>query len=219
MTLITTAIFTTLILSIISGLIIAFVRFSVYSFIFGGIPIWGRFLLLGIIISIITAIVLIFEFKYVWITQLLQYVGIEKFESGSGDVDLPIPGLDETSRLSPGPAMSLSTEKLLSDFVPVQANSVALKAWSKIPSQTCLASDQGERLKPSRSYYQRTNNYMRTHPDDCSAPYHEMLGTFYAPTLGVGATLPSGLPLPGGLVECSDKVPVPKGWGGVGSIE
>jgi hypothetical protein len=170
-------------------------------------------------ISLIFLIGMIMEYKYKYITKTLKAMGVEQFESGSGNVDLPIPGFDETSHLSPGPALSLSTEKLLSDFVPVQDNSVALKAWSKIPSQTCLASDQGERLKPSRSYYQRTNNYMRTHPDDCSAPYHEMLGTFYAPTLGVGATLPSGLPLPGGLVECSDKAPVPKGWGGVGSIE
>jgi len=170
-------------------------------------------------LAIIFLVGMILEYKYHWITQVLQKIGLENFESGSGIVDMAPLGTEDSSRLSPGAALSLSTEKLLSDFIPVQSDQTAEDAWAKIPSQTCLATDQGETLKPSRSYYQRTNNYKRTHPDDCSAPFHEMLGTFYAPTLGVGATVPSGLPLPGGLVECNGPSPVPKGWGHVGSID
>jgi len=179
----------------------------------------GELLSTLIVLSIAFTVGMVLEFKYHYWTQFLQKVGIENFESGSGIVDMAPLGTEEPSRLSPGAAMSLSTEKLLSEFVPVQSDSNADAAWAKIPSQTCLATDQGEQLRPSRSYYQRTNNYKRTHPDDCSAPFHEMLGTFYAPTLGVGATAPSGLPLPGGLVECNGPAPVPKGWGGVGSLE
>jgi len=211
-------IITGIVVSIIAGVIIAFLRFSAFSLIFGGIPIYARIFLAAFILSAIAAIVLIFEFKYEWITKMLQYVGIERFESGSGIVDMPPSGTDDVSRLSPAAAMSLSSEKLLSDFVDVPTEQEAQAAWSKIPSQTCLASDQGEQLKPS-GYYQRTNNYKRTHPDDCSAPFHEMLGTFYKPTLGVGATVPSGMPLPGGIVECNAPAKVPKGWGGVGSLE
>jgi len=172
-----------------------------------------------IALSLVFLVGMILEYKYHWITQVLQKIGLENFESGSGEVDMAPLGTDDPSQLSPGAALSKSTEKLLSDFIPVQSDQTAEDAWAKIPSQTCLANDQGEKLKPSRSYYQRTNNYKRTHPDDCSAPFHEMLGTFYAPTLGVGATAPTGLPLPGGLVECNGPAPTPKGWGGVGSID
>ena len=112
-------------------------------------------------------------------------------------------GSNEKSKLSPGNAFSNSSEKLLSDFIPIQSDNEAQNAWSKIPSQTCLKHDDSEKLKPLANYYQRTNNYKRTHPDDCSAPFHEMLGTFYKPTLGVGQTIPSGLPLPGSIVSCN----------------
>jgi hypothetical protein len=112
-------------------------------------------------------------------------------------------GTNEQSKLSPGNAFSNSSEKLLSDFIPIQSDSEAQNAWSKIPSETCLKYDDGEKLKPLANYYQRTNNYIRTHPDDCSAPFHEMVGTFYKPTLGVGKTAPSGLPLPGSVVSCN----------------
>ena len=112
-------------------------------------------------------------------------------------------GFNETSKLSPGNAFSKSTEKLLSDYIPIQSNNEAENAWSRIPSQTCLKHDDGEKLKPLANYYQRTNNYKRTHPDDCSAPFHEMIGTFYKPTLGVGQTAPTGLPLPGSVVSCN----------------
>ena len=172
-----------------------------------------------VILSIVFIVAMVLEYKYHWITAILKGVGIEQFESGSGDVDMAPIGAEDPTRWSPGAAMSLSTEKLLSEFIPVPSDAEAGAAWSKIPSQTCLASDEGEALKPSRSYYQRTNNYKRTHPDDCSAPFHEMLGTFYKPMLGVGATAPSGLPLPGGLVTCGGGAPTPKGWGGVGSLD
>ena len=112
-------------------------------------------------------------------------------------------GSNEKSKLSPGNAFSNSSEKLLSDFIPIQSDNEAQNAWSKIPSQTCLKHDDSEKLKPLANYYQRTNNYKRTHPDDCSAPFHEMLGTFYKPTLGIGQTIPSGLPLPGSIVSCN----------------
>ena len=114
-------------------------------------------------------------------------------------------GTDSGSKLSPGNAFSNSSEKLLSDFIQTQSDNEAQNAWSKIPSQTCLKYDDSEKLKPLANYYQRTNNYKRTHPDDCSAPFHEMLGTFYKPTLGVGQTAPSGLSLPGSVVSCNGK--------------
>ena len=182
-------------------------------------PFLSQIVITTVVLSSIFILVMMLEYKYHYITQALQKIGLETFESGSGEIDRPPSGVEDRSQWNPGAALSESTEKLLSEFISPQPESEAESAWGKIPSQTCLAVDKGEAMKPSRNYRQRTNNYKRTHPDDCSAPFHEMLGTFYAPTLGVGATVPSGLPLPGGLVECNGPAPTPKGWGGVGSLD
>jgi hypothetical protein len=93
-------------------------------------------------------------------------------------------GMDATlPTTSPAPAMSVTSELLLSDRVPV-LNAAARRPMS---TERCFESDAGEPLKPTRNYAQRTNNYRRSHPDDCSAPYQELIGTFYAPATGVGA--------------------------------
>ncbi len=142
------------------------------------------------------------------INNNINNVDLNKFRTIQGFINPPIEtvyepsGKSESSTLSPGYSFSNSNEKLLSDFIPIQSDNEAQNAWSKIPSQTCLKHDDGEKLKPLANYHQRTNNYIRTNPDDCSAPFHEMLGTFYKPTLGVGQTAPSGIPLPGSVVSC-----------------
>lgn len=84
------------------------------------------------------------------------------------------------------PAMNAATELLLSDRVSVLSTEQARTQWGALTSQRCLAVDAGEPLKPVGSFAQRTNNYRRRHPDDCSAPRHELIGTFYAPVDGVG---------------------------------
>ncbi len=68
--------------------------------------------------------------------------------------------------------------------------------WGRMTSEKCFRYDMGEPLKKTRNFLQRTNNYSRSHPDSCSAPNHEFIGTFYRPHEGVGATPASGMPLP-----------------------
>lgn len=99
-------------------------------------------------------------------------------------------GDDEGSQLSPAIALSPLSEKLAG--VPTMSMEDAQKNWGKMTSETCYRTDIGETLKKTRNYDQRTNNYVRTHPDDCSAPNHEFLGTFYTPFEGVGRTPISG---------------------------
>lgn len=53
-------------------------------------------------------------------------------------------------------------------------------------SQRCFESDFQEQSNKVGSYVQRTNNYKRAGPDSCSAPVHELVGSFYEP-----ATLPT----------------------------
>ena len=167
-----------------------------------------------VLLSIVFLLALILEYKYKYIGNFAENSSnllnsLNPFSKIQGFTNPPIEetyepvGTSESSSLSPGYSFSNSNEKLLSDFVQTQSDNEAQNTWSKIPSQTCLKHDDGEKLKPLANYYQRTNNYKRSHPDDCSAPFHEMLGTFYAPTLGVGQTAPSGLPLPGSVVSCN----------------
>lgn len=168
-----------------------------------------------ILLSIVFVIALVLEYRYNYIGNFINQLKdvwssmTRPFEAqGFEDMGLspeiygPV-GKDEGSKLSPGDAFSTSNEKLLSDFLKVESDSTSQKNWAKISSQRCLKHDEGEQLKPLANYYQRTNNYMRTHPDDCSAPFHEMIGTFYEPEFGVGKTIPTGLPLPGSVVSCN----------------
>ncbi len=170
--------------------------------------------ILIIIFSALFILAIVVEYKYNLIGNMKDYTNnlllglnpfskIQGFENPVSDPMFDPYANNDYSKLSPGNAFSNSNEKLLSDYIPIQSNNEAENAWSRIPSETCLKHDDGEKLKPLANYYQRTNNYKRTHPDDCSAPFHEMLGTFYKPTLGVGQTAPSGLPLPGSVVSCN----------------
>lgn len=104
--------------------------------------------------------------------------------------------------LEGAPAKTVETEKLLTSdrLVPMGAEE-ADAAWGKLTSERCYRTDMGEVLKPTRNFLQRTNNYQRSHPDSCSAPNHEMIGTFYRPHEGVGATPATGLPYPKGATQ------------------
>jgi len=117
-----------------------------------------------------------------------------KYETSSDK--LPV-GASEPDGLSPGDAFSVSTEKLLSPHIQPLSVEAAEAGWDKTTSQVCYQTDAGEVLKKTRNFLQRTNNYPRSYPDDCSAPFHEFLGTFYAPaTGGIGQTPAAGTNYP-----------------------
>lgn len=101
------------------------------------------------------------------------------------------------STLEGAPVKNVTTEKLLTSdrLVPMTAEE-ADSYWGNFTSERCYRSDMGEVLKPTRNFLQRTNNYKRSHPDSCSAPNHEFVGTFYRPHEGVGATPAAGIPYP-----------------------
>lgn len=116
--------------------------------------------------------------------------GWEGFDDVSNSWFVPriVPGgYEEESSLSPAAAFSTNTETLVeSASLPAMDIKTARKNWAKMNSETCYRSDIGEALKKTRNFLQRTNNYPRTHPDSCSAPNHEFVGTFYTPFNGVG---------------------------------
>jgi hypothetical protein len=124
-----------------------------------------------------------------------SFFGGEGFANPAPTVVTELPGFPEN--LIGADANVVGNEKLLtSETLHPFSQEDAMQNWSRMTSEKCLRTDAGEVLKPVGSYLQRTNNYKRTHPDDCSAPNHEFVGTFYKPHEGVGASPASGLPLP-----------------------
>lgn len=148
---------------------------------------------------------------------VLAYVGEDKFKamesfiglSGGKDGWMPTASgrnpegtpVGVHSTLEGAPAKSVMGEKLITSdrLIPMDAEE-AMMAWGKLTSERCFRSDMGESLKKTRNYLQRTNNYQHSHPDSCSAPKHELIGTFYRPHEGIGATPASGLPYPKGAL-------------------
>jgi hypothetical protein len=55
----------------------------------------------------------------------------------------------------------------------------------------CGAQDESHILDLNGQYVQRTNNYRREYPDNCSAPLNEFVGAVYKP-VAIGAKVPCG---------------------------
>lgn len=110
---------------------------------------------------------------------------------------------EDSSGLSPGAAFDTTTETIIEN-AKLKAMSLqqARANWGEMTSEKCYRSDIGESLKKTRNYLQRTNNYERSHPDSCSAPNHEFVGTFYTPFDGVGRTPNSGGDYPPSTQYC-----------------
>jgi hypothetical protein len=146
---------------------------------------------------------------YTLFTQYTRRITTEGFHNGNNvSPALFVPnitpgGTDETSELSPGAAMSSTTETIVeSNKLQPMSIQQARANWGEMTSEKCYRSDIGESLKKTRNYLQRTNNYQRSHPDDCSAPNHEFVGTFYTPFDGVGRTPDSGGDYPPSTQYC-----------------
>jgi hypothetical protein len=73
---------------------------------------------------------------------------------------------------------------------------VALKDFMKVKSGltltsavSCSKADAARQGELGGQYVQRTNNYKRDYPDNCSAPLSEFVGSVYQP-LAVGSSVP-----------------------------
>lgn len=54
----------------------------------------------------------------------------------------------------------------------------------------CAGVDKARQLELGGQYVQRTNNYRRTYPDNCSSPLSDFVGAIYKPVDAVGETVP-----------------------------
>jgi hypothetical protein len=121
----------------------------------------------------------------------LYAMTIQGFKSGSGSskerfmdyITAPTqPGLDGTDvNLAAFPE---GQQGLLVDCMTAKVGLSALGAGE------CAAGDHARQLELGGQYVQRTNNYRRSYPDNCSAPLSEFVTAMYAPKAGVGITVP-----------------------------
>jgi hypothetical protein len=101
----------------------------------------------------------------------------EKFVNYANvDFSYPEGILDEKASVNQGP--------LLEGALTVRSGLSGLSAGS------CAAQDRARQMELGGQYVQRTNNYRRTYPDNCSAPLTDFVDSIYAPNNGVGLTVP-----------------------------
>lgn len=102
---------------------------------------------------------------------------VEKFINYANvDFSYPEGVLDEKAPVGQGP--------LLEGALKVQPGLSGLSAGG------CAAQDRARQMELGGQYVQRTNNYRRTYPDNCSAPLTDFVDSIYAPNNGVGLTVP-----------------------------
>jgi hypothetical protein len=111
--------------------------------------------------------------------------------SGRNPTETPVGREEVTAEPAKFEGKLLTSERLI-PLTPEESQDY----WGRMTSEKCFRSDMAEPLNKTRNFLQRTNNYSRSHPDSCSAPNHEFIGTFYRPHEGVGATPETGMPMP-----------------------
>jgi hypothetical protein len=123
-------------------------------------------------------IIMILYLYYKWFVETNERRN-EGFETNKQGATIT-PGNNESkTSLSPAAAMNINSEMIIQNTnIRPLSQEAALQNWSNMTSETCFKKDVGEGLKLVGNYLQRTNNYMRSNPDDCSAPNHEFVVTF-----------------------------------------
>ena len=123
-----------------------------------------------------------------------RFKQVERFENPESEPQ----GTPSKTSLSPdvkeeGPA------HILKDKIPITR---PYNTFGTLTQQKCYEQDGNRVPEKLGDYAQRTNNYKHTYPDSCSAPFKELVGSFYAPREGsIGAPIPAGLPNPNSA-EC-----------------
>jgi hypothetical protein len=123
---------------------------------------------------------------FVLVTQHAEYNSLvrarinvkEPFENAATDLEVSVTGITEMSEMAPGPADIADQRQpyhLLRGVLP----DAPVDAPSALNAKTCYESDFANRFQKTESYLQRTNNYKRASPDNCSAPLSVLVNSFY----------------------------------------
>jgi hypothetical protein len=123
---------------------------------------------------------------YFWVAlvallSLQQYLSISGFV---GHVETPAPvntNAPATTDLSFGPAASSLNPREPYHLLKGWLESNPSDSLSCLNSACCSETDFEQRTNMVGNYLQRTNNYKRGTPDNCSTPLHELTLSFYKP--------------------------------------
>lgn len=125
--------------------------------------------------------------------SILNLLGDPRFKEGFESWEEQPFGLSEPSSLHPdvlgeGPNHLLSSEL---------DNTRPYNIIGTLTQQKCYDQDGHRVPEKLGDYSQRTNNYVHTYPDSCSAPFKELVGSFYTPREGaIGSPVPTGAKSP-----------------------
>jgi hypothetical protein len=164
---------------------------------------WSYFIIVGTIVGCLALLALLSEYKF---NLMENFIGGSApsaawMPTASGKHPDGVPAESE-EELKGADVGSEASYKLIGSerLVPMPAEE-GVENWSRMTSERCFRYDMAEPLRKVRNFLQRTNNYSRSHPDSCSAPNHEMIGTFYRPHEGVGAQPAAGDKMPVGALR------------------
>ena len=125
---------------------------------------------------------------YFWVAlvallALQQYLSISGFV---GYLETPAPVNTDASKttdlsVSSGPAASSLDPREPYHLLNGWLASNPKDSLSCLNSSCCSEADFEQRTNMTGNYLQRTNNYKRGSPDNCSTPFHELTLSFYKP--------------------------------------
>lgn len=122
-------------------------------------------------------------FTLLYLLRRSSFVNESFVDAAVAEAGAVVPGGDDTheTSLTPGGYKDTTTEKLV-EGARLRALSAdeARAKWATVNAERCFQMDPSEERTQTRNYKQQTNNYIRHHPDSCSAPFKEFVGSFYA---------------------------------------
>jgi hypothetical protein len=139
--------------------------------------------------------ILILLFVVVGLTaiNLLGGSRFSRLEGFASPEKTEVAPIEEKSKLSPDVAED-GPAHIIKDVLEITR---PFNTFGTLTQQKCYEQDGNRVPEKLGDYTQRTNNYVHTYPDSCSAPYKELVGSFYAPREGsIGAPVPVGLKSP-----------------------
>jgi hypothetical protein len=144
-------------------------------------------------------IVAILAFIVIALTAL-NLLGDPRFKEGFENWESAPFGANERSNLSPEVTFGeREPAHLLHEEIETTR---PFNVTGTLTQQQCYEQDGTHVTSKVSDYSQRTNNYKRTYPDSCSAPFKELVGSFYAPRNGaIGTPIPVGARVPPSLQQ------------------
>ena len=130
---------------------------------------------------IVITTIIIAALMALYILQASQGKRMERFADyyGGKSPDTGLDGVDVDLASFPQGQQALLANTMKTDV-----------GLSKLTASSCAAQDRTRQMEVGGQYVQRTNNYRRDYPDNCSAPLTEFVDSVYVPRDGVGLTVP-----------------------------